>query len=204
MVIYSYRKGRGISSETLTEILWHDKSPKDAMNNRSVNITKLKTILDKIGICSIGKESGYWQFGTQDDNLYIDYLRFSQLEANPAGNHEFIKELSSIIRRGPLLLQTEYGWLDNIKAEVSNSVIQLCLNNLKNYDISHNPEATLEIANYIFYFDPLNEEALTSKCKSLIQLKRHSLAKTTYDNFVREYKKSYGQDFHETFNEVIA
>src|SRR5258708_2431723 len=49
IVLYTIRNGRGISSEGLNEILWHDKPEKDAKNNRSVNLAKLKTVHEKVG-----------------------------------------------------------------------------------------------------------------------------------------------------------
>jgi hypothetical protein len=47
ILLYSIKKGRGLTSEKLNEILWFDKSAKSARNNRSVNIAKLKSLLDK-------------------------------------------------------------------------------------------------------------------------------------------------------------
>ena len=201
---YTIRNGRGISSEGLNETLWHDKADKDAKNNRSVNLAKLKPILEKIGSCSITKESGYWQVQSQDDT-YIDYkkaLALLQEAAIPDSQH--IHALIHIIKRGPFLLQTEYNWLDDIKSEVSNGVIDRCLGYLRKHDIAENPEFTIEIANCIFFFDQLNEDALTFKCKSLILLKRHNLASNTYLKFVKDYKDIYSAEFDKTFQEIIA
>lgn len=204
IVINSYKNKRGITSQGLTDILWHDKSPKDAMNNRSVNITKLKAILEKLGHCSIGKESGAWEFHVQENGVYVDYQQFGVMSSLSHQDPEYVRELLEIIRRGPLLTQTEYNWLDNIKSEISNEVIEICLGFLKEQDIAADPDLVLNITNYIFYFDPLNEEALGYKCKTLVYLKRHSLAKTTYVNFTKDFKNSYGEEFRESFNEVIA
>src|SRR5258705_2168661 len=76
IALYTIRNGRGISSEGLNEILWHDQSEKDAKNNRSVNLARLRTILEKIGNCIITKESGYWQFQGRDEKIYGDYKKF--------------------------------------------------------------------------------------------------------------------------------
>ena len=201
---YTIRNGRGISSEGLNEILWHDKAEKDAKNNRSVNLAKLKPILEKIGNCIINKESGYWQLQVLDDT-YVDYktcVALMQEQGMPDSQH--IHGLVNIIRRGPFLLQTEYNWLDDIKSEVSNAVIDRCLSYLRHHDILENPEFTIEITNCIFYFDQLNEDALTFKCKGLILLKRHNLASNTYLKFVKDYRDIYSADFDKTFQEIIA
>ncbi len=201
---YTIRNGRGISSEGLNEILWHDKAEKDAKNNRSVNLAKLKPILEKIGNCSINKESGYWQLQVLDDT-YVDYkacMALFQETVVPDGPH--MHALVHIIKRGPFLLQTEYNWLDDIKSDISNAVIDRCLSYLRHHDITENPEFSIEITNCIFYFDQLNEDALTFKCKGLILLKRHNLASNTYLKFVKDYRDIYSAEFDKTFQEIIS
>jgi ribosome biogenesis protein Nip4 len=52
-------------------------------------------------------------------------------------------------------------------------------------------------------FDTVNKQALRLKCKSLISLGRHSLARNTYEKFSKEYRHVYGEDFPESFREII-
>ena len=199
------RNGRGISSEGLNEILWHDKAEKDAKNNRSVNLAKLKTILERTGNCLISKDSGYWQFQVLDEDVYVDYKKLASLLPGAADSAQSnIYPLVDIIKRGSFLYQTEYGWLDDIKSEISNSVIDSCLRYIKSQHIPENPEFIIEITNCMFYFDHLNEDALTFKCKNLILLKRHTLASNTYQKFIKDYKDIYGSDFGKSFQEIIA
>jgi hypothetical protein len=203
--INTIRPGRRVSSEVLNEILWHDKSEKDAKNNRSVNIAKLKIILERIGNCVINKESGSWQFQILDEDIYVDYKKYItllQYKSDPA--QEYIHPLMDIIKRGSFLYHTEYGWLDNIKSEISGSIIDLCLDFIKTQTITKDPEFIIEITNRIFYFDQLNEEALTYKCKSLILLKRHTQANNIYVKFLKDYKDIYGTDYTKSFSEIIA
>jgi len=203
--INTIRPGRGISSEVLNELLWHDKSEKDAKNNRSVNIAKLKIILEKIGNCAINKESGSWQFQVLNDDIYIDYKAYiSLLQHSSDPSKEYIHSLVDVIKHGAFLYHTEYDWLDNIKSEISGSVIDLCIGFIRSQHITKDPEFTIEIANCIFYFDQLNEDALTYKCKSLILLKRHTLANNIYLKFLKDYKDIYGTDFNKSFHEVIS
>jgi two-component SAPR family response regulator len=204
IVTYTFRNGRGISSEGLNEILWHDKSEKDAKNNRSVNLAKLKAILEKVGNIVINKESGYWQIQTPEEDVYVDYKKYATiLKGTTDATRTNILPLVSIIKRGAFLSQTEYNWLDDIKSEVSNAVIDRCQGYMRTHP-SNDPEFIIEIANCIFCFDPLNEDALTYKCKSLFTLRRHTLANNTYLKFVKEYKDIYGSDFGKSFQEVIA
>jgi hypothetical protein len=62
ILIDSLRYDKGVSSEKLNDILWNGKDIKDAKNNRSVNLVKLKNILEKLGGCNISRETGAWKF----------------------------------------------------------------------------------------------------------------------------------------------
>ncbi|HEY8733979.1 MAG TPA: hypothetical protein VIL90_05395, partial [Puia sp.] len=105
--INSVRQGRGISSEMLNEKLWRDKSEKDAKNNRSVNIAKLKVILERIGDCAISKESGFWQFHVADGNIYFDFNHYTSIIQNvDVSTKENMRTLIDIIKRGAFLYQT--------------------------------------------------------------------------------------------------
>ena len=204
ILINSIRETRGISSEALTEVLWHNKSEKDAKNNRSVNIAKLKSIVEKLGSPVVTKESGLWKFQSPDNSVYIDFAEFTALQFSPAAvDRVYIEKLLNIVRRGNFLSQTEYSWLDDVKSSISNTIIDLCIRYIEKVDIHNEAEFIIEIANCIFHFDRLNEQALEYKCKSLIILKRHALANTTYLNFTKEYKEIYQEDFPKTFNEII-
>jgi len=205
IIIYTFKDGSGISSEALNEMLWNDKSVKDAKNNRSVNIAKLKVILEKVGDCSINKESGYWLFQIPDENIYVDYKKYtSLLQHRQEPDKAYINALVDIIKRGAFLFQTEYNWLDNTKSDVSNTIIDICLHFIKTQNIAKDPEFIIKITHYIFNFDQLNEEALIYKCKCLILLKRHTLANNTYLKFIKDYKDIYDEDFGKSFHEVIT
>jgi len=94
-------------------------------------------------------------------------------------------------------------WLDNIKADISNKIIDELLEEVKNLNPEKDAEYIIEVANSIFNFDSLNEDALHLKCQTLDKLGRHSIAKSTYERFAKEYKKSYGEDFLLSFNDIL-
>ncbi|WP_188133808.1 hypothetical protein [Chitinophaga sp. CF418] len=205
ILIYTVRTGQGITADELNEILWNGKSAKDAKNNRSVNLAKLKTILERIGNCMVNKKSVYWQFQYTENYFYLDYERFVSLtKRKVAADRAFIADLLKVVETGAFLAKTEYDWLDDIKAEVSNAVIDLSLGYLKeDKQAGEDAEFVIRVTNAVFLFDRLNEEALEYKCKSLIQLKRYSLANNTYEKFIKDYRDIYGEEFYKSFNDVI-
>ncbi|MCW3116857.1 MAG: galactose oxidase, partial [Chitinophagaceae bacterium] len=129
ILIDSLRYKKGVSSEKLNDILWNNKNIKDAKNNRSVNLVKLKNILDKLGGCTISRETGAWKFEYDLSRVHIDLLDyltiFTPHEAVPASMEA--DKLASILKGGTFLRETHYEWLDGIKAEISNFVIDLLL-----------------------------------------------------------------------------
>jgi hypothetical protein len=104
IAVHTIENGHGISVEKLNETLWNDKSDKAAKNNRSVNILKLKNILEKLDGCTVRKESGNWRLD-HDNPLYIDLLQLRSLEARSAGEPN-LRGILDTIMRGPFLYQT--------------------------------------------------------------------------------------------------
>lgn len=204
VLLHTLRRGRGISSEKLTEQFWFDKSAESARNNRSVNIAKINTILERLGNTKISKETGYWRFQA-DSDVYIDYKNYLSIVTNKDWlDKERIKELSAIVQRGGFLSETDYEWLDSFKAEVSIQVINTYMRFAENAQISDDPEFMVELANNIFYFDPVHEEAMSIKCRALAYMGNHSLATQTFENFCNEYRHIYGEEFGKDYKTILS
>jgi hypothetical protein len=203
VLLYSIRWGRGLSSEKLNEILWYDKSAKSARNNRSVNIAKLKALLDKMSYCYLSKDTGYWKIDIDYNHMYVDYHNYLNIVKDKKDlDIEKIKCLSAITHRGNFLSNIEYEWLDTFKSEISNEVIDTYLH-FAHSGSTGDPEFLIELANFIFSFDPVNEEAMVIKCKALSALGKHSLAKNTFENFIKEYKVIYDEEFKKDFHSIL-
>lgn len=204
ILLYTIRWERGISSDKLKELLWFDKSAESARNNRSVNIAKLKSILEKVSDCQISKETGYWRINFNSQQTYVDYQEYINLVKDKKQlSKEKITALAKLIKRGSFLSIVSYEWIDAFKSEISNEIIDTYLQYARSVDISADPELLIELANYIFYFDSVNEEAMAIKCKALVYLGKHSLAKHTFENFCKEYKLLYDADFDKTFSDIL-
>ncbi|HTD99890.1 MAG TPA: hypothetical protein VK668_11430 [Mucilaginibacter sp.] len=204
ILLYSVKLDRGVSSEKLNEILWFDKSEKSARNNRSVNIAKLKSLLDKMGHCHLSKDTGYWKIEIDYSIIMVDYHNYLNIVSNKTKlNKQKILQLTHITQRGNFLSNIEYEWLDAFKSEVSNEIIDSYIQFANSVEIAEDPEFLIKLANDIFYFDPVNEEAMILKCKALAHIGKHSLAKNTFENFSKEYKVIYGEGFNRDFNSIL-
>ncbi|MBN9381134.1 MAG: hypothetical protein J0H74_10225 [Chitinophagaceae bacterium] len=200
----SIRWGKGVSAEKINETLWNDRNVKDAINNRSVNIAKLKNILERVGGCTISKASGYWKLDLDDALVRVDFARYVHIFSEPVRQKASMDELISIVHRGPFLPQADYPWLDNIKSEVSNFIIDALLKYCASLSLQENAENIITICDSIFFFDESNEIALRFKCKGLIALGRHALAKNTFEKFNARYREIYGEGYHETYAALIG
>ena len=202
IIIYSLKNKTGVSSSRLYSTLWNDKSNKDAQINRSVNMVKLKGILNKMGTVSIVKEADRWHMQYDQNDIYIDLEEFIDItEKKKYNTKQNIYRLLAIIKRGGFLSGTEYAWLDDIKSDIASCIIDIL--HEATVLFSSDLELLIEIANGIFFFDPANEEALHIKCKTLNLLGRHSLAKSAYDKFLKDYYHMYGENYKLSFNDVI-
>jgi len=204
ILLYSVRKGTGVSSDKLTEVLWSDKSTQAARNNRSVNIAKLKTLLDRLEGVHLSKETGYWKIDLDPITIRLDYQTYLNIVKDKNHlNKQRINELSEITQRGSFLSNIEYEWLDEFKSEVSNTIIDTYLHFAQSIPLKEDPDFLVRLANYVFYFDPVNEEAITIKCKALAFTGKHSLAKNAFDGFTRQYRTIYGEDYGKDFQTLL-
>ena len=204
ILLYSVRKGTGVSSDKLTEILWSDKSTQSARNNRSVNIAKLKSLLDRLEHVQLSKDTGYWKIDLDPACTRLDYLSYLAIVKDKKKlNKERINQLAEITQRGSFLSNIEFEWLDEYKSEVSNGIIDTYIHFAHSIPIKEDPDFLVRLANYIFYFDAVNEEAIAVKCKALAYTGKHSLAKAAFDNFVRQYKTIYGEEYGKDFQQLM-
>ncbi|RYD94834.1 MAG: galactose oxidase [Sphingobacteriales bacterium] len=204
LFLHSVRWNRGVSAEKLIEILWFDKDEKSARNNRSVNMAKLKNVLDLLGPCTISRDTGYYKIDVDYNEINVDFHHFLKI-VNDHGRltKEKMIQLAEITQRGNFLVNCEYEWLDQQKAEVTDDIIDTYLRYLHNTNIQDEPEFCIKITNHIFQHDHVNEEAMRIKCRALVYLGKHSLAKSTFENFRKEYKSIYLEEFKEDYPSVL-
>ena len=202
--LYSFKNNKGISSEKLTEILWFDKSEKNARNNRAVNIAKLKGYLEEIGSCELSKKTGYWKISCEDGQIKSDYFDFLNITSSKKNlTKQKVIQLIEISQKGGFLVNAHYEWLDEFKALVSDRITDTLVEYGQKADVKTEAEFIIHLADCIFNFDPVNEEAMILKCKAQYCLGKHSHAKATYEKFFKEYLAMYNQEYETAFSKII-
>ncbi|RFS19655.1 hypothetical protein DVR12_21360 [Chitinophaga silvatica] len=185
----------GISSEKINEILWPGRAAKDAKNNRSVNIVKLRSLLDKIGSYNLCKENERWFLHLE--SITTDLKEYQQFINNKSN----FMSLALLLNKGGFLPEIEYQWLDKFKATVASDSINELFSHLQDPGLS--PEEAIIICDGILQSDTLYEEAIYHKCKALISMRQHASAKKVYTDFTKAYEQLYGETFEKPYSEVI-
>jgi DNA-binding SARP family transcriptional activator len=202
--LYSFKNNKGISSEKLTEILWFDKSEKNARNNRAVNIAKLKGFLEEIGSCELSKKTGYWKVSFEGSQIRSDYFDFLNITSSKKNlTKQKIIQLIEVSQKGGFLINSHYNWLDEFKAQVDDRIMDTLVEYGQKADIKAEAEFVIHLADSIFNFDTVNEEAMILKCKAQYCMGKHSHAKATYDKFCKEYQGMYNQEYDKAFTGII-
>ncbi len=203
ILLHTYKNDKGISSNKLIEYLWYDKSEKSASNNRSVNIAKLRSVLDELGGITLTSKTGYWKMILSDEVQcdYVDLLRITDSKVNLT--QQKVLQLMEISHQGTFLSNVSYAWLDDFKSAVSDSIVDTLVECAQSWDIQSNAEFIILLSDCIFNFDPINEEALKYKCKAQFLMGKHSSAEKTYQKFVKEYKVLYGEEYTKSYRDII-
>ena len=199
-----YSAHNGISNDELIKLLWYDKSEGSAKNNRAVNISKLRLLLENVDGCVIAKEAGYWKMKFASE-VFIDYY-----ECLPARNSfnkitpTRIEILAALICKGSFLQEFDSLWMDSFKSKLADSFIEVLLKYNSLLGEFEASETKLLISDMIFSFDSVNEEALHIKCLTYVTMHKRFMAKITYDHFCHEYKSLYGEEYLRSFSSVIS
>ena len=202
--LYTYKDDKGISSGKLKEILWYDKNDRKAQNNRAVNTTKLKRILENVGELTISKKTGYWRIENNTTIQFNDYSFINTTILSKKSNKQDVIQLISIIKRGAFLNNLEYQWLDRFRQTVTDSIIDYLTDYVSTYRKEEDLNLLIEISQCLYNFDSVNEISLYLKCRVYNTKGNHKIVDETYKKFSAEYKLLYGQKFKYTLNDILS
>jgi len=203
--LHTIKNEKGVSSTKLDEVLWYDKSGESARNNRNVNISKLRKILDECDGLEAVNENSFWKIKMKE-TVYCDYCEILALVRKSKSGRldEFeINRLIGLLSFGELLPALQNEWMDSFKSTFANEVIDGLSSLLLEDVVKSNLSLRYHLAKCILIFDPFNDEAFAVKCSVLYQLGKKGIAKNLYDTFCREYRHVLGIDYAISFNDTI-
>ncbi len=203
--LHTIKNEKGVSSAKLDEVLWFDKSGDSARNNRNVNISKLRSILDELGGVEVVNENSFWKI-KMGPNISCDFREALQLlrKTNSTNLSEIeIKQLIALLSFGEFLPAVQTDWMDEFKSKFANEAIDGLSSLFKLKEVWSNVSLRYHLAECILVYDPLNDEAFAVKCSVLYHLGKKGMAKNLYDSFSRDYKKALGIDYAIAFNDTV-
>ena len=192
----------GASSELIKTTLWFDKDEKSAVNNRSVSVFKLRSLLREVGAFEIRSNQGRWVLEATPD--LVDYYRFIELIKAGELTRSQMEELLTLVEAGPLLGGFNELWADTLKADVTDAILTVLTHFALGLDLGKQADLVLDVCDAVAKFDSLNETALSLKCKAFREKGNNSLSRQTFANFQKEYQAVYGEPFPREYSEIIS
>jgi DNA-binding SARP family transcriptional activator len=200
----SSKKSKGVTSEKIDKILWHDKIGDSARNNRNVNISKLRAALELVGDIEITNKNAMWQIVT-GPNTFFDYPEtLALLTRAKRGllDEDGIYRLLELLGTGDLLPGMQAAWLAPFKDAYTKEVTDV-LSTLLSQSAAYSDSLRYYIADHLLSTDTLNEDAIHEKCALLSRMGKRREAKTVYDAFVKDYEQFTGTVCPISFHSLI-
>ncbi|MGC3946444.1 MAG: kelch repeat-containing protein [Chryseolinea sp.] len=196
-----------ISGSLVQELIWPDKDDIAARNNRNVNLKKLRDLLVEMPGVTIENNNSFLRV-VLEDHIFCDYLMVSRLlnrtDATQLNDREPIHHIIKHVHRGSLLQDIQFNALDNYKSDFSNRIIDTLIEFAHQLNADTDDKLLIDIADCTFSHDPINQEALVIKCTVLNKRGKYSLAKRSYDLFVKIYKNLYAENYPRSFEDIIS
>lgn len=199
-LILTHAGESGISSALLSQLVWPDKSEDKVKNSRGVTINHLRKALSELDGIELRYEKGRFKI-EQDINFYCDYTRCMELTLS-INNTENRDELIQLLSRGKFLQGSNQPMFDSTKADLEKYITPLLIAELYQSMDTHAYNDSIALAEVIFIFDPLNENALFIEIKAMIALKLIQEARIRFQSFASEYRNIMGENFPFNFEDI--
>lgn len=186
----------GLSSERIGNLIWPDKETERAKNSRCVAINSLRKTLAQTEGCRIEFKDGKYFIGITD-GCYCDLYRLKALEIK-----ETSQEAIDILSRGQFLKNLNDPLFDSFKEKIADMSLTFLSDAMAKNTLAGKYHSVIEIADMIFDYDPLDENALHCQIKSLLAIHRREDALVRYAAFCNEYIKTNGEEFPVIFDKV--
>ncbi|WP_281614989.1 hypothetical protein [Flammeovirga sp. SubArs3] len=201
ITISQYINGRGVSADKMIKLFWYDMPLSKARNNRGVNLTKLRRLCKTIGEVKFLKDADFWKLEIGEE-VNIPFFELKELLVKPQSRETLLKILE-ILDTGKLLLGTDYEWMEEMKAEIVNHLIETLYGYLTSSEVKLSNQEKLKISDTILQYDHIHEEATLIKCQLLSSQGMHSVAKDIFNKFKDEYESIYDEKFDMHYNEFL-
>jgi len=207
LLMSTIKNGYGCTSTELQKILWFDKDELSAKNNRSVYISKLRSILKSFQEVRIMNSGGFWSVQSEKKG-FCDYERvlvlMKTLQEGDSFNKKWLTELVDIALKGTLLPHIQQPeWLESYQSDYTNQLIECLLKYSARDEVKTDFVLLLKIADAILLHDDIDEDAIRLKCYALFRLGRKNQALQAFNKFTADYKNLLATHHNMVFENLI-
>ena len=210
MLNHQLKMNSGITSTRISQVLWPDKEVNESKNIRGVTTNHLRSAIETLNGIEILHENNCWLIKSSDDvfidlKYYVEFIRdFNDLNREEIFESVGFKTFLAILSRGKMLPSLQEEWLDAYISEIEVSISELLLDYIEYCRSKNRIGPGLTAANILLSFTPFNEDALERKIDFLIKMGNPDGAKSTFNNFVRNYEKTFGESSKLYYNQITG
>ena len=200
ILLNSTEKRNGVSSNVLNEVFWPDKTDNKARNIKGVSINNLRKILSELDGIKLVYDKGSFKIEIDESLCYCDYLHLQNLLKEPS---QPIEAYLSIWEKGRILEDVEDPLFDKYKQESEETVFSVTPKYIKASYESSDYQQVIRICQVVLARDPLNEEVFFYCLYAYKKLNEFENVLKVYATFTLEYRKSMGEDYQKTLEEIL-
>ncbi len=198
---------KGIELHRLDRVIWQDTPAENIKNTRNVTLSKIRAALKEFdGVSLIVIENKVslrldQRFRNEIENYFLLKRYFS--ETDKINDEESMSNFIRIAGRGKFMGALAEEWVDDLRSKEENEITAVITLYLKRIFEEGRFESCIGIIDTISVHDPLNEELLCIKLRSLYNLGRHSIALETYNSYRREYQTIFNTNYSTSLQDLL-
>jgi len=200
-------KTSGIGLNRLDSTIWHDTREENLKNTRNATFSKIRAALKEIEGFSlaVGDNSVSLHLDGKYLNDIKNYFILKRYFSDPAmlKDEESVHNFIRIVGRGKFMAPLSGDWVDGLRSREESDIISIISLYLKRIFADGNYEGCIKVIDTVLLHDPLNEDLLGLKLRSLYNLGRHSIALEIYNSFCKEYELIFGEKYPVNLNELL-
>lgn len=206
LLLHSLEKEKvGLSSHLLDQTFWQGMSQDKAVNNRSVNIRKLRILLSSFADIEIVNKNTYW-FLKFNEEFVCDYqlvnLLLTQMSEEDT---QLTAKVNNLIKlcKGKLLPSIEQEWVDDFKSKFGSVLNKALLEALKYSTLKGNHFLRLQITDIVLLYDSFDDNAITYKINLLYKSGQKGQSKLIFEKYTQEYAQTFQSPSSLNYKEII-
>lgn len=189
----------GIDTSLLGELIWPDKDKTKVKNSRGVAINSLRKIFADFTDVSLVYEDRKFRL-VYGREFYCDYVRCRELISDEKLLSAHRPEFLDILSRGRFLKDFSDPIFDDFKRKVEPTLESAVLHQIQETCVAGQYEECMRFVEIEFTIDPVNEEALSSGIRVLMQCGEEKKARRLYRKYEEEYLKTTGESLPKPFD----